>query len=299
VLFRSNGAQGATGAQGANGTQGITGTGTQGTQGATGGGGSIGGSNTQVQFNDSGVFGGSAGFVYDKTTNTVSTANLTIIGTATINADSITVGSNAVLSNTSLSFGNATVNTAITSTDFTENGVSIVPFGQQTIWVPAIAMYTPATAGAAAGSIELPTNDVQLKTLDFDTTTQEFAQFAIQMPKSWDLSGLVARFVWSHAATTTNFGVVWQIQAYAYADNTGLDTTFGTAVTATDTGGTTNNLYLSPETASITVGGTPSPEEHIIFRVARVPANGSDNMAIDARLHGVRIHYTTNAASDT
>jgi hypothetical protein len=138
-----------------------------------------------------------------------------------------------------------------------------------------------------------------LRTLDFDTTTQEFAQFAIQMPKSWDLGTIVARFVWSHAATTTNFGVAWQIQAYAYPDNTGIDQTWGTAVAVTDTGGTTNNLYLSPETAAVTIGGVPAAEEHVIFRVARVPANGSDNMAIDARLHGVRIHFTTNAASDT
>jgi hypothetical protein len=40
-----------------------------------GGGGTPGGSNTQVQFNDGGVFGGAAGFTFDKTTNTL-TANI-------------------------------------------------------------------------------------------------------------------------------------------------------------------------------------------------------------------------------
>jgi hypothetical protein len=39
---------------------------------ASGGGGTPGGSNTQVQFNDSGSFGGDAGLVYDKTTNILS-----------------------------------------------------------------------------------------------------------------------------------------------------------------------------------------------------------------------------------
>ena len=38
---------------------------------STGGSGSPGGSNTQVQFNDAGSFGGDAGFVYDKTSNTI------------------------------------------------------------------------------------------------------------------------------------------------------------------------------------------------------------------------------------
>ena len=269
----------------------------------TSGGGTPGGANTTIQYNDSGVFGGSLGFTFDETTNTVSVANtvstVNLSVSNTISTSNLAVSGVFTLATDSIEVGNTSVNTAITNTDFTKNGVSIVPFGQQTIWIPAVAMYTPTTNGAAAGSIELPTNDVQLKTLDFDTTTQEFAQFAIQMPKSWDLSTLVARFVWSHASTTTNFGVAWQIQAYAFADNTALDTAFGTAVVVTDTGGTTNNLYLSPETGNITVGGTPSPEEHVIFRVARVPANAGDTMAIDARLHGVRIHYTTNAASDT
>jgi hypothetical protein len=38
----------------------------------SGGGGTPGGSNTQVQFNDGGAFGGDAGFVYNKTTNRIS-----------------------------------------------------------------------------------------------------------------------------------------------------------------------------------------------------------------------------------
>jgi len=47
--------------------------------GACGGGGTPGGANTQVQFNDSGIFGGDAGFVYNKTTDTATlgTLNLT------------------------------------------------------------------------------------------------------------------------------------------------------------------------------------------------------------------------------
>lgn len=170
--------------------------------------------------------------------------------------------------------------------------------GQQTIWVPAVAMYPRTTNGAAAGTVETTTNKVMLKSLNFDTTTQEFAQFAIQMPKGWDEGTLICQFIWSHAATTTNFGVVWQIQAVAFANDDGADTSFGSAVTATDTGGTTDDIYISPETAVMTVAETPGAEEWVVFQVARVPANGSDTMAIDARLHGVKIHYTTDAAKD-
>lgn len=170
--------------------------------------------------------------------------------------------------------------------------------GQQTIWVPASAMIARTTNGAAPGSVETGTNRVMLKSLDFDTTTQEFAQFAIQMPKSWNEGTLIAQFVWSHPSTTTNFGVVWQLQAVSFGDNDAADTAFGTAQTATDTGGTTNNVYISPETAAITVAGSPAAEEWVVFQVARVPANASDTMAVDARLHGVKIHYDNDTMRD-
>lgn len=171
--------------------------------------------------------------------------------------------------------------------------------GQQTIWVPASAMYPRTTNGAATGVTETSTNKVMIRTLDFDTATQEFAQFAIQMPKGWDEGTIVAQFVWSHAATATNFGVVWGIEAAAFANDDGLDAlAFGTAQTATDTGGTTNDIYISPETNAMTVAGSPGAEEYIVFQVKRVPTDGSDTMGIDARLHGVKLHYTTAATTD-
>jgi hypothetical protein len=170
--------------------------------------------------------------------------------------------------------------------------------GQQTIWLPAGAMVTRTTSGAASGSVETSTNKVMLKTLDFDTTTQEFTQFAIQMPKGWNESTLICQFVWSHPATTTNFGVVWAIEAVAFANDDAADTAFGTAVEIADTGGTTNDIYISDETAALTVAGTPGAEEWVVFQVKRVPANASDTMAVDARLHGVKIHYTIDAAKD-
>jgi hypothetical protein len=45
-----------------------------------GGGGTPGGSNTQVQFNDDGAFGGDSGFTYNKTTDTATLVNAAITG---------------------------------------------------------------------------------------------------------------------------------------------------------------------------------------------------------------------------
>jgi len=170
--------------------------------------------------------------------------------------------------------------------------------GKETIWVPSGSMTARTTNGSASGTIETTTNKVMIRTLDFDATTAEFAQFAVQMPKSWNEGTVSALFVWSHAATTTNFCVVWGIQGLAVSDDDALDTAFGTAQTATDTGGTTNDLYRSPETSAVTIGGSPAENDVVVFQVYRDAANGSDTMAIDARLHGVALFFTTNANTD-
>src|ERR1700744_1474208 len=57
---------------------------------ATGGGGTPGGSNTQVQFNDSGAFGGDAGLTYDKATQTAT------LGTAANGVGIISSGNGTV-----------------------------------------------------------------------------------------------------------------------------------------------------------------------------------------------------------
>lgn len=203
----------------------------------------------------------------------------------------------ATITHTTVAAGTDDGNGEIDKAVWNENH-NLVVNDQQTIWVPAGAMVARTTNGAASGSVETTTNKVMLKTLGFDTTTQEFAQFAIQMPKGWNESTLICQFVWSHPSTTTNFGVVWAIEAVAFANDDAADTAFGTAVTATDTGGTTDDVYISPETSALTVAGSPGAEEWVVFQVKRNVSDGSDNMAVDARLHGVKIHYTINAFGD-
>jgi len=170
--------------------------------------------------------------------------------------------------------------------------------GKKTIWVPAAAMTARTTNGCAAGTVEMATNKQLVRSCDFDTTTQEFAQFVVQMPKSWEEGAVTAVFNWSHAATATNFGVVWALEGYCYSDSDGLDAAWGTAQQVADTGGTTNSVYKTGATAAITLGGTPAAEDVCYFQVKRVPADGSDTLAIDARLHGVMLTITTDTNTD-
>lgn len=173
------------------------------------------------------------------------------------------------------------------------------PIGRHSIPIMASAM-SPSVSGGCAPLVGVATsaNHPDLQTLDFDASAIEYAQFAIPMPKKWDGGTVTARFLWSHAATATNFGVVWALQAVAVGDDDTIDAAFGTAQSVTDTGGTTSDLYRSGETPAITVAGSPAAEDMVFFRVYRDATNGSDNLAIDARLHAVILYINTNAATD-
>ena len=91
---------------------------------------------------------------------------------------------------------------------------------------------------------------------------------------------------------------MWNLQAVAVSDDDPIAAAFGTAQTSTDTGGTTNDLYASPESAAITVAGSPAAEDMVFFRLSRVTGNGSDTMAVDARLHGITVYVDTDQSTD-
>lgn len=176
---------------------------------------------------------------------------------------------------------------------------AVSALGLNTIYCPATGMVSRTTNGPASGSVETSTNKVMIKTLDFDASTIEYAQFSVAMPKSWNNGTVTAVFHWSHAATTTNFGVVWGIQGAAFSDGDSLDgTAFGTAVEVTDTGGNTSYEYISSTTAACTIAGSPATGDRVVFQIYRKASDGSDTLAVDARLHGVKLYYTNSALVD-
>ena len=170
--------------------------------------------------------------------------------------------------------------------------------GVHSIPIPATGMYTATTNGAAAGSSESSSNKVMLKTFDFDKDTDEYVQFQVPMPKSWNEGTITAKFYWSHASTSTNFGVSWGIQGVAFGDSDALDAAFGTGIVVDDTGGTTDDVFVTAATGAVTIAGTPAAEDLVIFRVYRDVSDGNDTLAVDARLHAVKIDVTTDTGND-
>ena len=168
--------------------------------------------------------------------------------------------------------------------------------GKESIWVPAVAMYPNTTAGAEAAQVEL-SNGPEIKTLDFDKDSDENAQFAVAFPKSWN-AGTVP-FQAFFTATSTNTGTVsWDLAAVALADNGDLNTAFGTAVapTAKAHSGTSNDLDVTAESGAVTIAGSPGDDEYVFFQITRDVSD--DTLTADARLLGIKLFFTTDAAND-
>lgn len=180
------------------------------------------------------------------------------------------------------------------------SSIDLNTIGLRTLYIPAAAMFPASTNGCSAlAQTQIAANQPELLTLDFDASTEQYAIFSVQMPKSWNLGTITAVFVWAHPSTATNFGCVWGLQGVAVSSGGAIGTSYGTAQVVTSTGGTTNALYVSSETSSITLGGTPAAGCHVYFRVYRKAADGADTLAVAAKLIGIRILYTINAPSDT
>jgi len=169
--------------------------------------------------------------------------------------------------------------------------------GQHTIWMPAGAMEAAVTTAAAtSNAVEIGTSLFAARTMDFVTGSDNYAYFGIQMPKSWDAGALVCQFVWSATGTTANT-VLWGLAANSLGDDEVLTTAFPAPTTQIDTNSTTaDDVMVSPE-VSVTVGSTPTAEDYVLFEVMRDVSG--DTLAEDARLHGIKIHYTTDTGSDS
>ena len=169
--------------------------------------------------------------------------------------------------------------------------------GKESIWVPANAMYPNSTNGCAAIAQTELGNGPELKTLDFDKDSDEFAQFAVAFPKSWN-EGTITYQAFFTAASTNTGDVVWTLAGTALADNGSLNTAFGTAVATTGKAhsGTANDLDVTAESGAVTIAGSPSTDEFVFFEIKRDVSE--DNFSADAKLLGVKLFFTTDAGND-
>jgi hypothetical protein len=194
---------------------------------------------------------------------------------------------------------NVDINLNPKGTGVLKSGTAAVQIaGKETMWVPAAAMYGPTTNPADAAQVETTATRPDLKVFDFDASTQQYTQFTVAMPKSWNEGTLTYQVYWSPSTTNTG-DAIFGLQAVACADSDTIDVAYGTAIEVTDAGiGTVEDQQITSESSAMTVAGSPAAGEQTYFQLFRKAADGSDTFTGECRVLGVKVFFTTDAAND-
>ena len=232
-----------------------------------------------------------------------------VIGTGAASATLTTKGTHDLVLDTN----DGTNSVSITITDGADGNINIAPngngvvqaggsavkvAGKETIWIPASAMYGSTTNPADAQQVETTATRPDMKVLDIDKDTDQFAQFSVAFPKSWNEGTITYQVYWTPASTNTG-DCIFGLQGVSCGDNDTIDVAFGTAVTVTDAGiGTVEDQQVSAESGAVTIAGSPAVDQLTYFQLFRDANAGGDTFTADARVLGVKLFFTTDAAND-
>jgi len=170
--------------------------------------------------------------------------------------------------------------------------------GTETMWVPASAMYAATTNGAADAQVETTALRPDMKVFDFADGADDFVQFSVAMPKSWNLGVVTYQVFWTPSTTNTG-NCIFGLQGVACGDSDTIDVAYGTAVNVTDAGiGTIEDQQVSAASGDVTIAGSPADDQQTYFQFFRDANAGGDTYTGVARVLGVKIFYTTDAAND-
>lgn len=163
-------------------------------------------------------------------------------------------------------------------------------------FIPAAAFRPRTTNGAAVGSIETATNDVNFDCLDYDQTTEEAAHVIFRMPKQVNEGGnFTAAFGWTSSIASGN--ARWGIRILRLADNSTLDTALSGGAEITDGHNGATKLNITARTANFTISGLTA-EDLCVIEVYRDTSDAADTLAGDARLLWLDLKIPVNGFDD-
>jgi len=170
--------------------------------------------------------------------------------------------------------------------------------GTETMWVPAAAMYGATTNGADAQQVETTATRPDMKVLDFDAGTNEFAQFSVAFPKSWNEGTITYQVFWTPSNTNTG-NCIFRLSGVSVGDGDTIDVAYGTNQDITDAGiGTVEDQQVSGVSPAVTIAGSPAVDQLCYLQLQRDATAGADTFTGDARVLGIKIFFTTDAAND-
>ena len=197
-----------------------------------------------------------------------------------------------------ITIGSTAVTTTAAELNKLDGAGTLKQAGKESIWVPAAAMYPSTTNGCSAiTQVETTALRPDLKVLDFAAAADDFAQFAVAFPKSWNEGTVTYQPFWTVTGTNTGT-VVWQLGGIAVSSDDTINTAFGTlvATTALAHSGTSNDLMVSAESGAVTIAGSPAANDLCFFQINNDASASSQTGVV--RLLGVKFFFTTDAAND-
>ena len=215
-------------------------------------------------------------------------------------ADDLILGGAAglVLPKDKLTIDSTAVTTTAAELNKLDGAGTLKQAGLETIWVPATAMYPATTNGSSAlTQVETTALRPDLMVLDFAAAADDFAQFSIGFPKSWNEGTVKFQVFWTPSNTNTD-DCIWSLQGVSVADGATIDVAYGTAVSVTDAGiGTVEDQQVSPVSLAVTITNA-AVDTQTYFQIFRDGNAAGDDFSGVARLLGVKIFFTTDAAND-
>lgn len=169
------------------------------------------------------------------------------------------------------------------------------------IWIPAYAFLPQADVNSAAVIYQdnMSVTAYNLRGYEFPDGDTSVLNCWVAFPNNWDNGVVSAQYYWYPNNTDT--GTV-QFTLIAGAASDGQDLTssiIGTGVDLTDTAqGTANELHITNQTGSLTIGNTPSSDDLCLFRLTRNTASGSDTYAGTCKFVGMRLFYNADISTD-
>lgn len=158
--------------------------------------------------------------------------------------------------------------------------------------VHAREMFPSVTNGCGTLTItELASTKPNLQTLEFVKVGQTSAQFMLIMPPGWVGGSFQFRVYWSHSTGGSTFGTAWRLRAHSVTDGETMSEAFSGSMLVTDTGGTADDLYISPESDPVQISGTQAKAGDLVMcEISRIVTDDGDTLNIPARLHAIRFN---------